>query len=120
MHFIEIGVACARRMLVRPVIAVRLSAPRAMESQIAGADETGFVRPAFGDAPGFQGFFQPRLRIVTQSREQHQVGAARYDVDAVDLQQAHAPDRCDQVFTPRTPSWCLQQALRCQLQGTSL
>ena len=80
--------ACATRDRARTEIEVR-----AVQAEIATRNKAGLVRPAFEDLAAFEQFVKPGRWIGTEPREQHEVWAARYDMDRVDLQQLHALDR---------------------------
>ena len=112
--------AAALRALHRPVpIACALRVPP-VQREIAERRETGLVRPAFEDRAFGEQFVQPLRRVPTEPREQHQVRAARNDMDGVDLQHAHACDRGQHVGLARAPARSREQALRRKVQAARL
>jgi hypothetical protein len=91
-----------------------------MQAKVAGRDETRLMRPAFSQPPLFQRFLKPFSTVIAKARVQHHVGAARNDVNTVNLQHPHALNRRYNVVTPRVATHRLQQPLRCKLQQSRL
>jgi len=91
-----------------------------MQSDIRRGNKTGLVRPALNQLAARERFVQPRHRVMTEPRMQHQIGTARNDVNGVDLQQTHPFNRVDDIGSARAPTHRLQQSLCVQVQQTRL
>ena len=81
-------------VLVGPVVrADRVVA--AVQRHIFHRRETRFMRPAFEDScrVASKSSRKPLQFVTADTRKKHEIRAARHDVNGVDLQQAHAPDR---------------------------
>ena len=119
IHLGAMLVLHAQGVTLGPVLQA-LGAPGTMPADVGGTDQGGLVRPAFGQLAGGQRLVQPVRRVVAQAGMQHQVRAACHHVDGVDLQQAHAFDRCHHIVAARPSLQWLQQPLCRQLQRPRL
>ena len=119
VHVRAIFTMHALRVPVGPMMIARVRAVP-VQCVIRDRRETGFVRPAFEDIPGGKRMVEPLRRIGTESGEQHEVRAARDNVDRVDLHQLHALDRDKQTPACRACARRPQQPLCCEMQIAGL
>src|SRR5665213_3203596 len=82
--------------------------------------EAGFMRPGFEDRAFFEQLFEPLRLVHTEPGKQHEIRAARDDVDGIDLQYAHAFDRGKHVRFACTWAWPRKQALRGEMEVARL
>jgi hypothetical protein len=106
-------------VLVGPVIVARIRA-MPVQREIGDRREACLVRPALEDVAGLQRLVEPLLRVGAEAREQHQIRAARDDMDRVDLQQLHRFDRHEQAPARGPGARRPQQALRGEVQVAGL
>ena len=92
----------------------------AVQRKVINRRKAGLVGPGFEHMGLAQSPLQPRWRIVAKTREQHQVRAARHNVDGVDLQQLHALDATAKRQRRGCPGGRRQQALRSELEVARL
>ena len=71
--------------------------PAAKQWERLDRQKAGLVRPIFEQRAFSQQVGQPFLRISAQPAPQHQVRAARNDVDRIDLQDTHSTNRRQQI-----------------------
>ena len=82
------------------------------QSKIAAGQETGFVRPVLHQLPLAERLVQPLRRIIPETAKQHQVRAARHNVNGVDLKQRHALDGRENIGRLRAAAGLFEQPLR--------
>ena len=73
----------------------------AVERVILDRQEARRVRPVFEQSPFRQQLVQPFAPVIAQPAPQHQVRAARHDMDRIDLQDAHAAHRFENIGLDR-------------------
>jgi hypothetical protein len=105
----------SRSVPLRPVMRALIAAAT-VQPNIACGNETGLMRPAFGESPLRQRFVKPLHRIVAETRVQHQIRAACDNMNGIDLQQSHALDHAHHITAARASLQRLEQSLGSQLQ----
>ncbi len=88
----------------------------AHQAEVLDRQEARFMRPVLEQFRVGEMFVEPLRRICAEPAEQHEIRAARDDMDRVDLQLAHPADGGEHVGLDRLAARRRQEALRGEMQ----
>jgi hypothetical protein len=102
---------------VFPAHSAWIEHPVTQQPVVPNRQETRLMRPVFEQRAFCEMFVEPLLRIRPKTAEQHQIRTARDDMDRIDLQLRHAPNRIEHVGFGSLAARRRKQALRGQMKG---